>query len=254
MRRELVFGLGTIGIGLLFACTQDAERPDLPAVFGRAEPVAVLGPDGTARAALGASCEAVGTFRNEQPTVSLFEDQTQRAFWFQADRPQPLRLTVLAAGDVGPLVGKTVDLGSGPNANYATCSHCFIVAIGCQGSDCSRAALFYPRSGSATFTSVANGPGGVFEGHLDQTELVQVTIDSASNTSTPVANGGCMRAEQVSFKGFLRKSIAAGEENQTGTPPGGPSSSGSTTSSSSSSGNGGSGGGGGKHGKGDSLL
>ena len=257
MQLKLVFAFGVVGIGLMMACTQDAQRPDLPATLGSSEPVEVVSADGTSSALTAAGgCQDVGAFVGDALSARVITTDLETTSWVSSDRPQPVKVTLLASGTAKELVDKSTDLGTGVNANFATCSHCFVVAIGCAGTDCSRAALFYPRAGTATFTSLSTGPDRTFQGHLDDVELVQVTVERATQTSTPVAKGACMKVSSLTFKAVAPKATPADPKGGTSTsssssaggpiaaggPPAPPGDGKSSTSSSSSSSSGGVGG------------
>jgi hypothetical protein len=197
---KLVFGVGVVALVALAACTRDAERPDLPAILGNPNPAEVTSTDGVSHSSL-QSCEDFGTLAGDAAAIKLIGATLSSASFNAVARPQTTKLTILASGDPTQLVGKSAPVGTGDNANFATCTHCFVVAIGCAGSDCSRAALFYPRSGSATFASVATAVGQTFEGTLENAELVQVTIDTQTQTSTPVAGGACIKVPTLTFRG-----------------------------------------------------
>jgi len=247
---KLCFGvaLGAVVI-VLGACTKDAERPDLPATLGNPNPAEVTGKDGVSHSSL-QSCEDFGALSGSSAAIKLIGASLASASFNALDRPQATKLTILASGDPAQLVGKTTAVGTGGNANFATCTHCFVVAIGCAGSDCSRAALFYPRSGSATFAAVANAAGQTFEGTLENAELVQVTIDTQTQASTAVPGGACIKVPTLAFRGTAALAPVGGTS---GAPPGGgtsgtnvgtgssssTSSTSSTSASSTSSGHGG---------------
>jgi hypothetical protein len=234
------FGLafGVIAV-ILAACTQDAERPDLPSVIGNPNPAEVIGKDGVSRSSL-QSCEDFGPLTGSSAAIRLIGTSLESASFNATDRPQTTRLTILASGDPKVLAGKAAPVGAGDNANFATCTHCVVVAIGCSGSDCSRAALFYPRSGSAMFASVATTGGETFEGSLENAELVQVTIDTQTQRSTPVAGGACIKVPTLSFRGTAVSAPAGEPPSGGGTSGTNATSSSSSTSSTSSSGHGGS--------------
>ena len=233
MARTFGSGIGALGFGLvaLFsgACTEDATRPALPSTtIGNPQRAEVVGASGTTSASLtAAGCEDVGSFANTAVAAQLVDTNLESTTWTASDRPQPARMTVLASGVAASLVGKTVALGTGDNANFETCTHCFVVAIGC-GADCSKAAFFYPRAGTATFTALSAATGGTFQGHLENADLEQVTLDTGTDHSTPVPNGSCMHVTSLDFKATVAKS-----------PTGGSSGTAATTSSSSSSSSGG---------------
>lgn len=232
----LGIGLGAIGVVLVAACTQDAQRPDLPPVLGNPNPVEVTGTSGVAHSSL-QSCEDFGALSGTTASVRLIANALQSASFNAENRPQTTRLTVLASGDPKVLAGTSAAVGAGDNANFATCTHCFVVAIGCTGSDCSRAALFYPRAGTAKFSTVASAAGETFGGTLENAELVQVTIDTQTQRSTPVAGGACIKVPTLDFRGTAP---AAAGDPSSGLTSSSSSSSSSTSSTASSSGHGGS--------------
>lgn len=247
---KLFFGvaLGAVVVAL-GACTKDAERPDLPPTLGNPSPAEVIGKDGVSHSSL-QSCEDFGSLSGSSAAIKLIGTTLASASFNALDRPQTTKLTILASGDPTQLVGKSAAIGTGENANFATCTHCFVVAIGCAGADCSRAALFYPRSGSAKFAAVATAAGQSFEGTLENAELVQVTIDTQTQRSTPVAGGACIKVPSLDFRGTA---ALAPVDGTSGAPAGGgssgadvgtgsssTSSTSSTSASSTSSGHGGS--------------
>jgi hypothetical protein len=238
---KLFFGVA-LGAGILAlgACTKDAERPDLPATLGNPSPVEVVGNDGVSHSSLQA-CEDFGTLSGSSAAIRLIGTSLASASFSAADRPEATKLTILASGDPALLVGKSTAVGTGDNANFATCTHCFVVAIGCAGSDCSRAALFYPRSGSATFAAVATAAGQTFEGKLENAELVQVTIDTQTQQSTAVAGGACIKVPSLDFQGTATLASVPPAGGTSGSSQATTSStSTSSTSSSTTSGHGGS--------------
>lgn len=222
---KLAFGvaLGAVVVAL-GACTKDAERPDLPATLGNPNPAEVTGKDGVSHSSL-ESCEDFGALSGSSAAIKLIGTTLASASFNALDRPQTTKLTIVASGDLAQLVGKSAPVGTGENGNFATCTHCFVVAIGCAGSDCSRAALFYPRSGSATFAAVATAAGQTFEGTLENAELVQITIDTQTQRSAPVAGGACIRVPTLAFRGTAALAPVA----TSGAPPGGGTSGGGTS-------------------------
>ncbi len=103
-----------------------------------------------------------------------------------ANRPLTSRLGVIAVGARPELLNKAAALGTGANANYETCTHCFAIAIGCTATDCKQGVWFYAKSGAAVFTQVAAQSGEKFEGKFSDVTLEQVSIDWNTAHSTPV--------------------------------------------------------------------
>ena len=124
-------------------------------------------------------------------------------------RPVLSKIRVIASGDSSALVGRSAVLGAGTNVSFATCSHCLLVAVGCSPG-CASAALFYPRSGTATFTALASQPGQTFQGTFDNVELEQVVIDPVSLVSTPVPGGACFRIRNMTFTASMQSAGSVG--------------------------------------------
>ncbi len=76
------------------------------------------------------------------------------------------------------------------DSNYNACSLCVITMNGCtqttEGVRCAKA--FLAQSGGLRIDAL-DGVGGSFQGKLTNVELIEVTIDSSTWTSTPVPNG-----------------------------------------------------------------
>jgi hypothetical protein len=92
---------------------------------------------------------------------------------------------VLVFEFIGASTGTNV-LGSGDNANYATCTACVGAFEGATSAERS----YFADSG---FLILDEDPlGGRLLGRLQNVRLVEVTIDEASFTSTPVPGGACL--------------------------------------------------------------
>jgi len=232
--------LAVLAVG---ACTQDAERPSLDGILGNPEPIQ-LGGDNAARSSLSGGCEDFGSLTGDALGVKI-TTSFQSTSYVPTSRPQPTKLTVIATGAAGAALGKSVPLGAGENKSFATCAQCIVVAIGC-GADCSRAAMFFPRSGTATITSLAQDDGSsAFTGRFENVELEQVTVDLKTQATTTVAGGACIRIPLLSFRGTPSAAPPpagdAGASSSSGTSGGsssGGSSSGGSSSGGSSSGTG----------------
>jgi hypothetical protein len=77
------------------------------------------------------------------------------------------------------------DLGSGGNANYASCLQCVLAYVD-EGSG----PFFFQSAG---FLHVNEDPtNSVLDAELSDVTLVEVTIDPATFESTPVTDGDCL--------------------------------------------------------------
>ena len=154
-----------------------------PGTPGKADPTTVNAAPGR-----GPACEELGKLVGTSLTAKLADATVRSVTVPLANRPVPSRVGVIGVGDASALVGKTVALGAGVNADYATCDHCLVIAVGC-GTDCASAAWFYPRSGTGTFTAVASNPGEAFNGNFTDVILDAVTVDADTSKSTPIPGG-----------------------------------------------------------------
>lgn len=91
-----------------------------------------------------------------------------------------------------------VDVGTYPLAgtNYADCANCVVVRADCQGSTCSK--RFYADEGDLVITEWEHA-GGRFAGWLDGVKAREVTINSSTYESTPVAGGETWCLDEVTF-------------------------------------------------------
>lgn len=89
------------------------------------------------------------------------------------------------------LVG-TWDLAAGDEANYATCATCFVgVALDADGNPLK---YYYQSGGSINVTTdPVDTATNRLQAMVTDLAMVEVTIDSNTFTSTPVANGQCLR-------------------------------------------------------------
>jgi hypothetical protein len=142
-------------------------------------------------------CDELGALNASGLTASY--DTASR--WFTgalSGRPSLTQLTVVGVGTPSDLQGKVVALGAGLNDNYATCTHCMIVLVGCTATDCNSAKKFFAEAGSAYFNQVASGPGQPFVGQFTDVTLREITLD-ASFTSTDVPGGACLHLASFAF-------------------------------------------------------
>lgn len=238
-----------IGITLLLAaCSSGDDRaPTSPAVGAPTQQPGVTGsndPGPAPAPSNGAACEDLGRLVGTSITAKLASESARAIVLPLANRPVPSRLSVIGVGTAADLVGKTVALGAAQNANYETCTHCFVIALGC-GTDCKSAAWFFPRSGTATFTAVPSADGEPFKGTLTDVVLEEVKVDFATNASTKVEGGACLHVQELAFDA-IAASASGGTTTDGGTSSGGTSDGGASddggTGSSGGSGKGGGGG------------
>lgn len=196
-------------VALASACSSEDEAP--PAAPAPNRDPAPKQAEGditpSAPSATGPACEELGRLVGTSLEAKLMTPTERSIVLPLANRPAPSRLAVLASGAAGELVGKTVALGAAENASFETCTHCFVIALGCA-EDCSTAAWFFPRSGTATFTSVASDEGEPFEGVMRDVVLEHVRVDAATGASTPVPGGACLHVQELSFDAVARSADA----------------------------------------------
>lgn len=155
-----------------------------------------------AAAAAGGGCDDFGTLNAASLTGKLasVDGTLRQTLALTVDgRPSRTKASIIVNGDPAALVGQTVTLGVGNNADAFTCTHCVLVAVGCSASSCGQAAFFFPRGGSASLNAVASYAGQPFSGALTDVELQQVTIDMDARTMTPVEGGACIRIPRLTF-------------------------------------------------------
>jgi hypothetical protein len=142
-------------------------------------------------------CEELGALT--ATGVAALYDVDSR--WFRgglSGRPVATDLAVAAMGSASSLQGALVTLGAGVNANYATCTHCLRVQLGCTATDCAGASNYFAKSGSALFNQVSSGPSQVFAGQFVDVTLRPVTIDPKTFVSTEIA-GPCFHLTSFTF-------------------------------------------------------
>jgi hypothetical protein len=197
-----VLAVTAVAVACSSTSADDPKQGQDPNPFGVDGGVApnVLVADGSANDADAKSaCEELGSLKATSLTASYDTDSR----WFTGAvpaRPSLTQLTVLAVGSPADLQGKIVALGTGPNANYATCTHCMIVLVGCSATNCDSARKFFGEAGSAYFSQVASGPGQPFVGEFDDVTLREVKLD-AKYTSTDVPSGACLHLTSFVFSG-----------------------------------------------------
>jgi hypothetical protein len=193
----------------------NSQGPSTPGLDDSGVAPAVKVTDGSADGADATSgCAELGNLSATNLTASY--DTSSR--WFTGavpGRPSLTELTVLAVGTPTNLQGNIVALGTGLNANYATCTHCMIVLAGCTATDCNGAKKFFAELGSAYFNQVSSGPGEPFAGQFANVTLREVTLD-ASYTSTDVPNGACLHLSSFAFSALTSASATDGGDSSDG--------------------------------------
>ncbi len=205
----------TTAIALLLAACSSSGDPGgaSPAVTNPPPQPGVTGNEGevdpTPSPSTGSACEDLGRLTGTSIGAKLASETARSIVLPLANRPVPSRLSIIAIGSAADLTGKTVALGAAENANYETCTHCFLVALGC-GTDCKSAALFYPRSGTATFTAVPSASGEPFKGTLTDVVLEEVKVDFSTNVSTKVEGGACLKVQELAFDAVAQSAGSPG--------------------------------------------
>jgi hypothetical protein len=178
-------------------------------------------------------CEELGTLTATGVVASYDADSR----WFRGGltgRPAATDLAVLAMGSPASLQGALATLGVGANDNFATCTHCLRVLLGCTATGCDQATSYLAKSGTALFNQVSSGPSQAFAGQFVDVTLRPVTIDPKTFVSTDIA-GRCFHLTSFSFDA---KTTALANDG------GAPKSDGGDAGGSSPTGSGGRGGGG----------
>ena len=124
-------------------------------------------------------------------SISL-EDLTYKPSLFSWSIGEDPMVKVFFNGDEGlttPKVG-TYDLGSGNNANYATCTECVLVHSDFVDETYK---TFFQESGTIVVKSY-NETSKIIEGTISA-RLVEVTMDDNTLESTPVPDGACFEIE-----------------------------------------------------------
>ncbi len=243
--------VSAVGVVLMLAACSSSEQPGgtSPVATPPSQQPGVTGGEGNVGSSpspsSGAACEDLGRLVGTSTDAKLASPTTRSVVLPLANRPVPSRLAVVGVGTDAELAGKTVALGAGQNANYETCTHCFVVALGC-GTDCKSAAWFFPRSGTATFTAVPTAQGEPFKGVFTDVVLEEVKLDFETGVSTKVEGGACLHVQELSFDATVQSTFAPGsvDGGTSGSPADGGDGGGGGTGSSGGTG-GGSGGGGG---------
>jgi hypothetical protein len=200
---SVVLVVAALGGVALLACTTSSSGGDEPtSTPGTATPQ--TGGDTVGNPQTPSTCEELGALSATALSGTLdTTTESQTTSFTLPNRPSATKVKVVAVGDPSDLIGKGAVLGASLNANYGSCSHCLVVAIGCTASSCSGAALFFPRAGTGTFTALAAKDGQPFSGQFDDVVLEQVSIDPKTFASTPVVNGACMHVSTLTFGSTL---------------------------------------------------
>ncbi len=227
---------------LLVACGADGSSTSkrVPEAIGTGDPTSpTSGPSGTTPSGTAAGttpqtntgttvpgsskCEELGAL--EADGVAAAMDEVEQWFWGGLASRPGTRVGVIGTNTAA--VGVPTTLGVGAQSDWATCTHCLAVVVGCNGADCSTGTWFVASGGTARFDAVATRPGEAFTSQFDDVILEQVAVDPKTHHSTVVPNGGCFHVTSASFSAITQ---AAAEG---GTPGGGSDGDGGTGSTSS---------------------
>jgi|RhiMetdeSRZDD1v2_1073273.scaffolds.fasta_scaffold862841_2 hypothetical protein len=109
------------------------------------------------------------------------------------------RMHSYVAGDLEAFRGRVVPLGAGANADFATCTHCFIIERDCdaQGGNCQRGPYF-PRSGTAVAHQVADAStdrAATIE--FGAAEFHRVQIDETLHVTAAEPSDDCIYVERM---------------------------------------------------------
>ena len=193
------------GAAWLLACTASSGVDETTSTPGAAGPQAGNG-DAVGATQGGSKCEELGALSATALSGKLDTSQavdSQTTSFTLPNRPTATKVKVVGVGAASDLIGRASVLGANVNASYRTCTHCLVVAIGCTASSCAGAALFFPRTGTGTFTALAAKNGQPFAGTFADVELEQVTINPETFASTPLVNGACMHVSTLTFGSTL---------------------------------------------------
>lgn len=84
----------------------------------------------------------------------------------------------------------TFDLSMGGDANYSTCSRCLVIREDPTSSGVAK--TYFPVAGSINIDATSDQLNGKIKATITDVTLVEVTIDSSTFESTPVAGGACL--------------------------------------------------------------
>lgn len=157
-----------------------------------------------------ATCTDTGFTVNEQG----FEDAGQGVLIYQAvtttkDPYTALTFEFYPGSFGGASAPGTYDL---TGTNYEDCGNCVLVRTGCSSTTGSCAKTYYADQGQLVIDSWA--VGGKFSGHLQDVVLREVTINSSTYHSTPVAGGGEWCLDQYVFEADVAAPVVGGDNTQ----------------------------------------
>ena len=106
-------------------------------------------------------------------------------------------MTLHFSGNHYTLAEGKIDLGSGDNANYETCTECLLLYEDADFVNNEYGRTFFQQKGELVFEEVKEG---TFEskGH-GSFRLVEVEIDDYTNESVPVPGGACYEVEDLTW-------------------------------------------------------
>lgn len=158
----------------------------------------------------GVDCSRAGFAADTQ--VAQYSDAGNFQYQAVSGTTSPVQIMNIDSfiqGFGGPSAPGTFDLNG---INYADCGLCLLILADCsdtQGTGCTK--YFYADEGSVTIDQFGQD-GGTFSGSMNNVVFKEVTIDSDTYTSTPVAGGETWCMDGTSF--FAN--IGAGSSNPGG--------------------------------------
>lgn len=261
LHSTIAFGL--VVLGLVSACSDAEEeapatrapRP-LPGASSPAPSEGDTTPSQTTASA--GKCEELGSLAGATGDARYVNSELRSLSLPLASRAVPSKIAVIGIGTRSQLLGTEAVLGAAQNANYETCTHCIVIAVGCT-TDCTAGTWFYPRSGKATFNAVPSVSGESFKGTFTDVTLEEVRVDFATGISTPVPSGACFHVSTLSFDAVAKSesgttTSSSGTTTDSGTIDSGGGSSGGSSGEPTSSGGTGSSSGTGEAGKGGDTV
>jgi hypothetical protein len=90
----------------------------------------------------------------------------------------------------------TFDLSAGKDNNFSTCQHCLLAY---EDVNATAPVSYFQKSGSLKIDAISSPVDTEVKASLTDVTLVEVTIDSSTYTSTPVANGRCLHIASLAL-------------------------------------------------------
>lgn len=215
-RTAALVALAALGLGA--GCAEIPDAAERPARDAGTPPDA--GPDATPGVYVG-PCQTFGTgiSRGEMPTSVRTAPSgdavaVRKLFRFGAmGSPEINRIEIFTVGVPGELRGVVSELGSGANADLATCVNCVVAYRQCavDGYDCALGP-FFPRSGRVVTPQVAAGAGAANAVELSAVELVRVEVGADGAVQPVGGDADCVYFEYLRLANTAVAAPAACDE------------------------------------------